>query len=506
MIEIILVGFVITHSGKENPPGLGLFNNVVDGFSLPVRIFLCLGRVVPNGNCGGRTEIFAKVASHTFKGVGTYSVGSRVVSMHVVSTHSDTNLTLYAFFFISALVCYQLYSRRDNNIKYYFYSLILFLLSCLSKSAAITLPVLLFLFDYFNGRKIERAAILEKIPFFAVSVVFGVLAILSQKAEGAIRDINMVNGIFDKIFYISYSISYYIVGIAFPLNLSAIHPYPKYIDGMLPVQYYLSPLLILLIIWLIYKNKKHRKDLIFGSVFFLVTLSLVIQIIPLGQAIVAERYTYIPYIGPFFIVGRYYSRILERTNKVYNFLFFIIVAFTIFFSIKTFTRNMVWRNSLSLFTDASSKFPGQNNLIYNNLGTSKFNAGDYEGAIEAFDKAIELGVRDETALNNRGSAKYLLGRMDEALEDFNMAIKLNPKFSDPYRNRGVIKFKQQNFEAAISDYTKCLELNPNDGITYYYRGIARIKLNDRSGACSDWQQALKLGIENAADRISEHCR
>jgi tetratricopeptide (TPR) repeat protein len=353
-------------------------------------------------------------------------------------------------------------------------------------------------------RKLSDA--LEYASSIFISSLFGVLAILSQHAEGAIREINMQHGIIEKLFYITYSISYYVVGVFLPVNLSAIHPYPKYINGMLPVEYYLSPLLVLLIIWLVYKSRKKNKDIVFGSLFFIITLGLVIQIIPLGQAIVAERYTYIPYIGAFFIAGRYYTRIYKRRNKVFNPLFLVLAVFAIYFSITTFKRNMVWRDSLSLFTDASSKNPGENSLIYNNLGTSKFNAGDYEGAIEAFNKAIELGVSDEAALNNRGSAKFLLGRLEEALEDFNMAIKLKPDFSDPYRNRGVIWYKQNNFPAAIEDFNRCLELNPEDGITYYYRGIAKSKLNDMPGACNDWQQAAKLGVENATKRIEEHCQ
>lgn len=423
-----------------------------------------------------------------------------------VSWASELKDVLYTFFYLGGLATYFLYIRRNNDKKYYALSLLLFLFSCFSKSAAITLPVLLILLDYYHGRKIRGAAIYDKIPYFAISIVFGILAILSQQAEGAIRDINMENGIFDKVFYVTYSISYYIIGIAFPFNLAAIHPYPKYVDGVLPIEYYLSPLLIVMVIWLIYKSKKHQKDLIFGSLFFLVTLSMVIQIIPLGQAIVAERYTYVPYIGPFFIIGRYYSKVLKRTNRIVNPLFFVLLAFAIFFSIKTFNRNMVWRSSITLFEDASEKYPGQNNLIYNNLGTSKFNKGDYRGAIEAFDKAIELGVNDATALNNRGSAKFALGRTEEALKDFNLAIQQYPDFSESYRNRGVVRYKQGNIQGSIDDYSKCIELNPNDDLALYYRGVSRFKLNDVQGACSDWQKASRLGNINAVDRIKEHCQ
>ena len=62
--------------------------------------------------------------------------------------------------------------------------------------------------------------------------------------------------------------------------------------------------------------KKYRKPLIFGLLFFLFTIVLVLQIIPVGQALVAERYTYIPYIGLLFIIGKMYCEVTD--NKLNN--------------------------------------------------------------------------------------------------------------------------------------------------------------------------------------------
>src|SRR4029078_11670969 len=83
----------------------------------------------------------------------------------------------------------------------------------------------------------------------------------------------------DRIFLASYSIIFYILKMFFPFNLSGFYPFPTKIDNTLPIEYYLSLIPILLIVFGIYKAPKFRKELIFGMLFFLITISLVLQLL-----------------------------------------------------------------------------------------------------------------------------------------------------------------------------------------------------------------------------------
>ena len=47
----------------------------------------------------------------------------------------------------------------------------------------------------------------------------------------------------------------------------------------------------------------YKKDINFGILFFTITISLICQIFPFGDAIVSERYTYVPYIGIFYLLA-----------------------------------------------------------------------------------------------------------------------------------------------------------------------------------------------------------
>ncbi|MBU0763510.1 MAG: glycosyltransferase family 39 protein, partial [Bacteroidetes bacterium] len=99
--------------------------------------------------------------------------------MHVESVAWISGLKdlVFTCFFLLSLLAYIRYFRQ-NKLKWYIITLVLFLFSLLSKGQAVTLPVVLLLIDYFEGRElINRKALLEKIPFFTLSVVFGLLAV-----------------------------------------------------------------------------------------------------------------------------------------------------------------------------------------------------------------------------------------------------------------------------------------------------------------------------------------
>ena len=102
--------------------------------------------------------------------------------MHVESVAwvSERKDLLYAFFYLASYICYLSFQHRQK--KYYFYCLLLFLLSLLSKATAASLPLLLLLTDYYKDRKINFKIILEKVPFFVLSVIFGIVAVAAQKA------------------------------------------------------------------------------------------------------------------------------------------------------------------------------------------------------------------------------------------------------------------------------------------------------------------------------------
>ena len=118
-------------------------------------------------------------------------------------------------------------------------------------------------------------------------------------------------------------------------------------------------------------------------------------------------------------------------------------------------------------------------------GLEKYEAGNYQGAITDYDKAIEIDSQSAFAYYNRGIAKYNLEDYQGAISDYTKAIEINPHYSNPqyadaYHNRGNAKKDFGDYQGAIVDYDKAIEINPQYGNAYNNRGAIKDASGDRS--------------------------
>jgi tetratricopeptide (TPR) repeat protein len=455
--------------------------------------------------------------------------------LHVESVAwiSERKDLLCSFFYLGSLIAYILYRKRNSNYRLYFLSILFFLLSLFSKSAAVTLPLILVLTDHYLNPKLAFKNNLDKAPFFALSIVFGVVSLISQRVIGSDWDYVIGYTIIDRLFMGTYAFDFYIVKSIFPFGLSAIHPLPLKPAGLLPIQYYVSGFAFILFLWMLVKVFKSkldetlRKDIIYGALFFSLTIVLVV-FIPVGQAGVAERYTYIPYIGIFLIPGRVYVYLRQREDSFSPKLRYgytaVIGIMMIVFAYGAYARNAVWRDTHTLFSDVIDKYP-ETGIAHNNRGNVRRDQNDFQGAMEDYNKAIELNYDDaynnrgilrnrmndyinaiedfnralhgksdrEIAYYNRGIARLNLGNFSGAVEDFSKAIELNPQYSDAYNNRGFVRYeKLSDFTGAISDFDTAIGLSPAEPDIYYNRGNAKILAGDYEGAIIDYDRALEI--------------
>ncbi len=351
--------------------------------------------------------------------------------LHVESVAwiSERKDLLYSFFYLGSLITYILYRKKNNSYKFYFLSILFFLLSLFSKSAAVTLPLILVLTDYYlsNTRSVKNN--LDKIPFFVLSLVFGVVSLLSQRVIGSDWDYVIGYTLLDRLFMGAYAFVFYTAKSIFPFGLSAIHPLPLKHAGFLPIPYYLSGFAFIVFPWILVKVFKSKvdealkKDILYGALFFFLTIVLVI-FIPVGQAVVAERYTYIPYIGLFVILGRVYVYLGQKKHSFSPKLRYghtaVIGIMLIVFVHGAYARNAVWKDTLTLFSDVIDKYP-ETGIAYNNRGNVRRDQNDVQGAMEDYNKAIELNYDD--AYNNRGILRNRMNDYKNAIEDFNRAVR-----------------------------------------------------------------------------------
>ena len=393
--------------------------------------------------------------------------------MHVESVAwiSERKDVLYTFFFMGALICYYKYIQSVGKIKFLLYGflLLLFLLSILSKAMAVVLPLILLLVDYYSGRKIDKYVLVEKLPFFALSLLFGILA--SQIQEGAIANFEIFTWV-QRLAFASYGLVNYIFNLFVPVNLSCFYPYPSLVEGHLPILFYLSPFVVLGLLIFVFLSIKKTKILVFGFLFFCFTIVLVLQFISVGQVIMADRYSYIPYIGLLFPIAMSYEWLQLQTDKklaLYKKLSMLLLVLCVSISLfQTFERCKVWKNSDVLWTDAIHKYP--NSEPYRNRGSYLVNKAAYD-----------LG-KDRV-----GENEY-----DRALEDFNISIKMSSVNPKVFTNRANIYGLKNQFELALADYSRAIELDPTDVQTFFNRAITFSRMKQYDKAAADYSTALTM--------------
>ena len=426
--------------------------------------------------------------------------------MHVgtVCWVSTTKSLLFVMFYMLALISYYHYITKNYQIKYMIYTVLLFIPSVLSKPSAVTLPLVLFAMDYYLTRKIEIKLFLEKVPFLIVSLIIGLVTIFTHKVAGdSIFEAPHEYSFINKIFLSNYSIVFYFKKLVWPANLCAIYPYPES-GTLLPLKYYLLILVIPFIIFLIIKSKSFRKEMVFGMLFFIFSISVVIRFVPSGFFSAANRYSYLSYTGLFYIIGQYYVWIKDGrfsySKKIKQYVIPFLAISTIACSIITFQRVSVWQNSLTLFDDIIEKHP---NLAqaYNNRAIAKKNIQDSQGAIEDFTKAIEINYKYAEAYNNRGEIKRMLNDTAGALKDYNIALAIKPKYAEALNNKGIIKLNQNRIREAMVNFNSSIAIDPKHATSYRNRGILKLMMKDTAQALADFHIALKLGNASSENLI-----
>ena len=421
--------------------------------------------------------------------------------MHVESVAwiSEMKDVLYTFFFLLALITYHYYvNKPDKKTKWYLWTIFLFILSLLSKPSAVIFSVVLLAMDLYYERLWRWRTWIEKIPFFLLSLGFGIITILAQ--EGAIQELGPVLKGYERALIVIYSYILYLWKFFLPINLSAAYPYPIKDGGVLPTEYFIIPIAFIALCVIVYLLRKNKK-FIWGILFFTINLLMVIQIIPVGGMIASERYTYIPYIGLSFSALTLMEKYIKNIKLNYVILGIIVVIFTFL----AHQRTYYWRNGDVLFSDVLNKYPryayGYNNrgfLYWDHYAIDIYKDNPQmkekyvEKALQDFTKAINLDYTYAEPFLNRGILYYNTGRPDQALADFNRFLELKPDNPDGLLNRANTLSTLGRFKEAIPDYNKYLTIKNDDPKAYMWRGIAYFNIQNYDSAIIDFNKSIEI--------------
>jgi len=429
---------------------------------------------------------------------------------------SERKDVLSTFFGICALIMYVRYATQ-KDLKKYLAVFLLFLCSLMSKPMLVTLPLVFFLLDFWPIHRMPSKQIsenfrnilmlvFEKLPFFILSLIFSIIAILSQKSGGTVGTITefplsvrLMNSI------VSYT--EYIFKAVWPTNLAVIYPYQPDIR----ISRIIISILVLFVITcaVIYWNKKNPALLV-GWSWFLITLLPVIGLIQVGTQAMADRYTYVPLIGLFIVAvwGIQYLILKFRLNK--RIVGMATATIILTFSIMTLNQITIWKNSATLFKHALS-VTHDNWVAHLNYGEALLEQGQVEEAIGQYKKALEIKPNFELAYLNIGAVFAKKGQADHAIAYYQKALAIRQNQPMAWLNLGNAYFRKGVPDKAIFYYETALSFKPDFAEAYCGLGAVMAGRGELEKAHQAFLQALdidpgSISARNSITQIEEKMR
>jgi len=277
--------------------------------------------------------------------------------------------------------------------------------------------------------------------------------------------------------------------------------------------------------------------IVFGWSVFTFNIVFLLQILGAGQGFLADRFTYIAYIGLNFILAYYLDKLLSTKWRTYALLScaFLLAGY----AYMTIYQNTVWKNSGTLWTHVlkyhtDTKLPyGNRANYYRDNGQLKKAMSDYNEAIRLgelskdpkglaqtynsrarlyfdssntrdslllalkdYNKAIELKPGDGEFLTNRGATYARLGDLNRALQDLTEAIKVKPDHAVAFLNRSLIHKGQNNLGASLNDLVNYTKLRPYNADIWYEKSRLEVQMNQIQKALASVNRALQINANN----------
>lgn len=467
-------------------------------------VFLLVYHVNIKGNKISLKENYAYQKAVIAGSVTALLFGIHPIHVESVTWIAERKDVLCAFFvFLSVIMYIHSVTREDQTKKmYYPASLLFFAFALLSKPMAVTLPVILLLLDIYPLRRLSlpisgayKQVLAEKVPFVILSLISAVLTFMAQHAGEAIKSFEAYP-LVTRLLVAAKGLFFYLIKMIVPAGLSHIYIYPHK-ASLFSFQFGL-PILFLLLISVLsfFAWRKGKKVFLTVWLFYVIMLLPVIGIIQIGGQPAADRYAYMPSIGPFLLVGLAVAwgagkvRWNLRTVKQKNSLFFVplILVFLVLGGLAV-KQQAIWKNGVALWTSCIQKFPEYIDG-YINRANAFIGMRDYKNALRDLDTAISLRPDSPKAYLNRGTLYKQTGDYTSALSDLTESIKLKPS-AGAYNNRALVFEMMQDYQAALRDFGKAVELEPDKAGTY----INRCTLYGSLGAFKQALRDCSIAIE-----------
>jgi len=410
---------------------------------------------------------------------------------------------LSGLLYMVTALAYLRYVRAGTRRRtWYLLTLGLFILCLLAKSMAVTLPIALLIIDVYPLQRLGlpwgwlrgpgRGVLIEKIPFLAVSLALGIIAVIGQHSSGAMADVEQIP-LGWRIGIATYAAGFYVVKTILPIGLAPMYEFTKPFEQWLAYMAGAAVLLLMISV-MSFAMRRRWPALAAAWVFYLVTLAPVSGLLQAGVQIAADRYSYLPMLGFNLLVGaaivamlRSASDLDRRRSRIG--LAVICASVLAIFVGLTVRQTEFWRDSERVWKrviDVDRRSP----MGHANLGILYHLRGQNAAALPyAMAGALAKPNHSDVQLV---CARVLreLGRQDEANEFFRRAATVQQPSAEAQGEYGLLLARSGDYAGAERFLLETVRLKPTHAEAQATLGLIAASRGDLNAAKLRFDQSL----------------
>jgi len=425
--------------------------------------------------------------------------------MHVESVAwlAERKDLLSAFFWLLSVWNYTGYVRESGLQSplaraAYRRSLLFFALALMSKPMAVTLPFVLLLLDFWPLGRLEPSAIhrqisaiwrliREKLPFFGLSFLSCLITLAGVIKEDRVLSTEKLSWTL-RLANVPVSYARYLWKLIWPTDMTVLYLMPSrwelwQVAGACLVLAVISVIVLSLV--------RPAPYLVFGWLVFLGVLVPTIGLVPVGFQSIADRYTYLPYVGLFVALVWGISDLSRRWR--FRGLILGIVTSTSLLACGGLAYNQVqyWQNSLALWSRCLA-VNKENAIAHYNLGYVLHHSGDLTGAAKHYEQALQIKPDHLDANLNLGALLADGGKFEEATNYYARALRAKPDYDKAHLNMAIALQELGDYSGATNYCAQALAVNPKMPQAHCVYAFALLELGDFNGAITYAAEALRL--------------
>jgi protein O-mannosyl-transferase len=366
-------------------------------------------------------------------------------------------------------------------------SLGFFLAAVLNKAAAMALPVVLLALDAYPLRRFtggpwhwfareNHALWIEKLPFFAVSLAFAVVAFAAKQHASMVEGVAMPAPklTLPQLAQSTQAIGLYIEKTLVPVGISPYYAALPYVD-LSSFSVVFSLVWVLTVTAVLFTNPKRWPALTLAWFSYLVLLAPTLGVVRYSAQLAADRYSYVPIMGLHVLFAwavlraavRFGNRPLVWTRVAGSAALVVAGIVIAGLCAQSWTLARAWRDSETLWTFVDENVGGRTVAeVQNYLALAKLKKGETDEAMRRFAEAVRLRPTYADAHHNLAVVLAQRGDYAGAEAGFRKTLSINPEHREAQRNLALALQRQGRANGAVAEYAAALRNNPGSKLLH----------------------------------------